>query len=555
MDRRPRRPIHSGWLGASGVIALLVVAPIGALAVTASAGSPGLWQELIAYVLPAAMRDTLVLLAGVALLTVGIGAGTAWLVTAYDFPGRRIADWALLLPLAVPTYIIAFAYLDLLHPIGALQTAIRALLGIDSPRDFRLPDIRSMAGCTILLGFVLYPYVYLTTRAIFLMQSANLIDVARTLGVGRRSMFIHVALPLARPAIAVGLSLALLEAVNDIGAAEFLGVRTLTVSIYTTWVTRSDLPGAAQISLALVAMALTLLAIERHSRRQRRYANDAQHPRPLARQRLHGWAAAGAVVASAVPVGVGFLIPFAHLVNQTRMRIVFAGVSPAVISETFSTLMLAVIATAVTVGAGLVVAYTAHVSRGRAASRLMRTASIGYAVPGTVLAIGVLPIVTGLEALTDAGAQRVLGASTGLFMIGSGAALVYAYGARFLALAAGALEAGFSRVSPSLDAAARTLGEGPAGRLWRVHLPLARPAAATAALLVFVDVMKELPATLLLRPLGVETLATHLYGEAVRGTYEDAAIAALLIVVAGLVPVLVLARVSRARPGGVDVLL
>ncbi|MBM3818235.1 MAG: iron ABC transporter permease [Acidimicrobiia bacterium] len=531
------------------------MAPIGALAVTASAGSPGLWQELLAYVLPAALRDTLVLLVGVALLAGGIGTGTAWLVTAYEFPGRRIADWALLLPLAVPTYIVAFAYLDLLHPIGPVQTAIRALLGIESPRDFRLPDIRSMTGCTILLGFVLYPYVYLTTRAIFLMQSANLMDAARTLGVGRWSMFIRVGLPLARPAIAVGLSLALLEALNDIGAAEFLGVRTLTVSIYTTWVTRSDLPGAAQISLALVTLALALLAIERYARRQRRYANDAQQPRPAVPRRLRGLGAAGALAACAVSVGIGFLIPFVHLANQARMRIGFAGLSPAVVSETLSTVTLALIATAITVGAGLVVAYAAHVSRGRTASRLRGAASIGYAVPGTVLAIGVLPIVTGIEALTDDAARRLLGASTGLFMIGSGSALVYAYGARFLALAAGALEAGFSRISPSLDAAARTLGEGAGGRLWRIHLPLVRPAAATAALLVFVDVMKELPATLILRPLGVETLATHLYGEAVRGTYEDAAIAALLIVVAGLMPVVMLARVSRARAADVDSLL
>jgi iron(III) transport system permease protein len=372
----------------------------------------------------------------------------------------------------------------------------------------------------------------------FLMQSANLLDLARTLGLGRREAFWRVALPLARPAIAVGLTLALFEAVNDIGAAEFLGVRTLTVSVYTTWVTRSDLPGAAQIALAMVVVALALLSVERYARRRRRYANDAQHPRPLARQPLPLPLGLAALAATLVPIAAGFLIPVSYLVDESLARVQFAGMPTAVVGETITTVTLAGIATALTVSAGLLVAYAGRLGV-TGGALCARAASIGYALPGTVLAIGVLPVVTGIEGLFDAG----------LFLIGSGAALIYAYGARFMALAVGSVEAGFSRVSPSLDAAARTLGEGPMARLWRLHLPLARPALATAALLVFVDVMKELPATLLLRPVGVETLATHLYGEAVRGTYEDAAIAALLIVAAGLAPVVVLARVSRTAAG------
>ena len=256
----------NAWLVASGGIALLVLAPIAALIVAASGGSDGLWEQLVLYVLPAAVRDTLLLLAGVAMLTATIGAGTAWLTTAYDFPGRKVVDWALLLPLAVPTYIIAYAYLDILHPVGPVQTALRSWLGIDNPRDFRLPDIRSMWGCIVLLSFALYPYVYLATRAMFLTQSANLIDAARTLGISRGRVFLRVAIPLARPAIVVGLTLALLEALNDIGASEFLGVRTLTVSIYTTWVTRSDLAGAAQIAVAMLVVVLALVLLERWAR-------------------------------------------------------------------------------------------------------------------------------------------------------------------------------------------------------------------------------------------------------------------------------------------------
>ena len=535
------------WLATSGIVALLVVAPVAALALTASRGSPDLWQHLIAFVLPLAIRDTFVLLLGVGVLTAVIGTTAAWLVTAYDFPGRRLVDWALLLPLAVPTYVVAYAYLDLLHPVGPVQTTLRALLGIADPRDFRLPDIRSMAGCIVLLGFVLYPYVYLTTRAMFLMQTANLIEVARTLGIGRRGVFFRVAVPLARPAVAVGLSLVLLETVNDIGASEFLGIRTLTVSIYATWITRSDLAGAAQMALAMLVVAFGLVILERRARQRRRYANDAQHARPLEPHRLAGWRGAVALAAGLVPIAVGFLVPAAYLVDEALARVRFAGLSSAILSEIVATIVLSLVATVVTVGAGLTVAYAVRATGRRAAGVLARMASLGYAVPGTVLAIGLLPVVTGIEAVVDAGARAVLGLSTGLLLLGSGAAVVYAYVARFLALVVGSVEAGLSRVPSSLDEAARTLGESASGRLRRIHLPLVRPALATAALLVFVDCMKELPATLLLRPIGIETLATHLYGEAVRGTYEDAAVAALLIVIAGLAPVIVLARIGRAR--------
>ncbi|HUF48164.1 MAG TPA: iron ABC transporter permease [Vicinamibacterales bacterium] len=548
MTRGPRPSGVDGWLAASSVIALVVIAPVAALVVQASGGSPAIWRHLLAYVLPAALGDTLVLLLGVGVITAVVGAGTGWLVTAFDFPGRRLLDWALLLPLAVPTYIVAYAYLDVLHPIGPVQSALRSVLGFEGPRDLQLPDIRSMAGCITLLGFVLYPYVYLTTRAVFVMQAANLMEVARTLGLDRGAVFGRVALPLARPAIAIGLSLALFEALNDIGASEFLGVRTLTVSVYSTWITRSDLAGAAQLALAMLAVVLAIVVVERRARRHRRYADDARHPRPLVPHRLRGWRAGAAVVATVTPVVIGFGIPAVYLVSETFARVRVAGFPAAVVAQTINTVTVSVVATAIAVAAGTVVVYATRLRRGTLRAVLLRAASMGYAVPGTVLAIGILPVVTGLEGLVDDATRRVLGVSAGLFLLGSGAAIVYAYVARFLAIAAGGIEAGFGRVSPSLDEAARTLGEGPTGRLRRLHLPIVRPAMATAAMLVFVDCMKELPATLLLRPVGFETLSTHLYGEAVRGTYENAAIAALLIVVVGLVPVFVLARLGRATP-------
>lgn len=533
------------WLIASGAVTLLVLAPIAALAVTAAAGSPDLWAHLFAFVLPVAARDTVILLVGVGVVSAVVGTASAWLVTAYDFPARRTFSWALLLPLAVPTYIVAYAYLDVLHPVGPVQTALRAVLGFDSPRDFRLPDVRSMTGCILLLGFVLYPYVFLTTRAMFLMQAANLLDAARTLGAGRRSVFFRVALPLARPAIAVGVSLAMMEALNDIGAAEFLGVRTLTVSIYTTWITRSDLPGAAQIALVLLALVAGVLLLERWARRRRQYANDAQGPRPMSPHRLSGGRALVAVALASVPVAIGFVVPAAYLVSESWKRMQFAGLAPALLSEALNTVLVALLATALTVLLAVIVIYAVRLGRDPTSTAMARIASLGYAVPGSVLAIGILPVATGADRFIDTLWTPVTGGTVGLLMLGSGAALVYAYVVRFLAIATGGIESGFSRISPSLDEAARTMGEGAWRRLRRIHLPLTRPALISSALLVLVDCMKELPATLLLRPLGFETLATHLYAEAARGTYEDAAVAALMIVVVGLVPVVVLARIDH----------
>ena len=258
----------SAWSLAALLIALLVLAPVAALVAIAAQGSGDLWPHLLAYVLPDAIRDTAALLVGVGCVTVVVGVGTAWLVATCRFPGRDLFEWALLLPLAVPTYIVAFVYLDVLHPLGPVQTALRALFGISDPRGLSLPDVRSIGGCILLLGFVLYPYVYLAARATFLMQSAPALEVARTLGAGRLATFLRVALPLARPAIAVGTTLALLEALNDIGASEFLGVRTFTVSIYSTWVNRSSLPGAAQIALVMLAAVIALVLLERWGRRR-----------------------------------------------------------------------------------------------------------------------------------------------------------------------------------------------------------------------------------------------------------------------------------------------
>lgn len=536
---------RNGWLLVSLLIALIVMAPV-AMLFWESFGSVEHWSHLLAHVLPGAFLNTVLLLAGVAVLAGCLGVGAAWLITAYQFPGRRIVSWALLLPLAVPTYIVAFAYLDILHPIGPVQGVIRDILGYTSPRQFRLPDLRSLPGAIFLLGFVLYPYVYLSTRAMFATQAASLIEAARILGESRRSVFFRVALPMARPAIAVGLSLTLLETLNDIGASEFLGIQTLTVSIYSTWVTRSNLAGAAQIALTMLVMVVSLIWIERLGRRHQRYSSN-QRSHPVRPQELKGVPALIACALGWAPIVIGFMAPALYLVNASIKYLNLNGtVSAQLLNSAWNTLSLALIATLVTLVAGLILAWSArgnhHQHHSRALPNLLAgIASIGYAIPGTVLAIGLLGPLVFVDGLLNRITQ-LWGAPEKLILMGSMGALIIAYSIRFLAISSGSLQAGLSRIPPSLEQASRLLGESASGTLRRVHLPLLRPAIGAAALLVFVDAMKELPATLLLRPMNFDTLATWLYAEAARGTYEEGAIAALAIVVAGLLPVILLAR-------------
>ncbi len=525
-----------GWRWLLYLAAALCLLPVLALVWQAAQGSAGLWSHLAAHVLPRASFNTLLLLLGVGVLSGAIGVGAAWLVSAYRFPLRDTLGWMLLLPLAVPTYIVAFAYIDLLHPLGPLQGGLRWLLGYDSPRQWRLPDLRSIWLAIVLLSLVLYPYVYLTCRALFATQSAGLIEAGRMLGLGRRAVFWRLVLPMARPALAVGVALVLLETLNDIGASEFLGVQTLTVAIHTTWVTRGDLAGAAQIALALLALVLLLIALERHGRRRQRFAGSGQRMRPIQPQRLHGRRALTVMALCALPVLFGFVLPALHLAWQAFERLGEGqGPSTALLSAAGNTLKVALIATAVTLVIGVLLAWALRLAQQRRAFARAQTAfrlsTLGYALPGTVLAIGLLAVYGGI----DAAFGRAL-------LMGSMSALVLAYTLRFLAISAGTLDAGFARVPASVDQAAASLGCNGWQRLWRVHLPMLRPALAASALLVLVDAMKELPATLMLRPLNFETLSTWLYAEAARGTYEEGALAGLMIVAVGLLPVIWLAK-------------
>lgn len=545
--RRQGRPgiAISLWAATAFAAAALALLPILAIAATAMADTRGLWGHVVQFVLPQASWNTLVLLAGTGLIATSVGTGAAWIVSAYDFRGRGFLEWALLLPLAVPTYIMAYAYLDILNPLGPVQGAMRWVLGYSSPRQFRLPDIRTMWGAILVFGFVLYPYVYLTARAMFLTQAANVIEVSRTLGVPRSSVFWRVALPLARPAIAVGVSLALMEVLNDVGASQFLGVRTLTATVYTTWIVRTDLAGAAQIALGMLVIVLAVLMLERWARRNQRFASAAQNARQMQRERLRGPAALLAFALGVAPIAIGFAGPALYLIVAAVRRLEFAGLSSSLLRATLNTVSVSATATVIILTVGFAVAYAARLHASRWSAVAMRLASLGYAVPGTVLAIGILVPVAALDRTLGSAWHAWTGLPGGLLLLGSGAALVYAYAARFLAISVGGIDAGLSRIPLAYDHASRTLGHSASGTLLRVHLPLSRSSLTAAGLLVFVDCMKELPATLLLRPLNFESLATLLYGEAARGTYEDAALAALIIVAIGILPVILLARTSR----------
>jgi iron(III) transport system permease protein len=536
---KPERLLAAATLA----IGALVLLPIVTIIVLASSAAPGVWPHLISTVLPYAVGQTLSLMAGVGILTLVVGTGTAWLVTMYAFPARGVFDWLLVLPLALPSYISAYCYGEFLDYTGPLQTAIRALFGFTSFHDYWFPPVRSLGGAIFILSAVLYPYVYLAARASFLQQSHDVVEVARTLGRGGLGVFLEVGLPMARPALAAGASLALMECLNDIGAVEYLGVQTLTASIYAAWLARSSLAGAAQIALVLFVFVFALVLIERSGRLKRRFDSGGRHRlRPeQSLAGLKGWLAAAAC---ALPVLTGFAVPVGVL-----LRGVFVHGAEFQIADYASaaatSLLLALAAAAIVVALAVTISAALRIAGGFAVHAAGRLSGLGYAIPGTVVALGIIIPLAGFDNAVSGAMTRAFGIKTGLLLSGSAAALLLAYTIRFLGVGLGTVEAGWQRLSPNLDAAARTLGAGPFRMLAVVHLPLLRPALGAAALLAFVETMKELPATLLLRPFQFETLATQIYVFASQEQFQRSAIPALTIVAVGLIPLHLLNRALR----------
>ena len=487
------------------------------------------------------MLTTALLVAGVGIGVTVIGAGTAWLVATCSFPGRRFFSWALILPLAMPAYVIAYTYTDFLEYAGPVQRELRALFGWTSPHDYWFPDIRTLGGAIWMMVLVLYPYVYALARAAFIEHSLCVLEVSRTLGRTSMESFLSVAMPLARPAIAVGVSLAVMEALNDFGTVDYFAVKTLTAGVYDTWFGMGNAGGAAQIALVLLGFVVAAIWLERVSRRYQRFYHTGRYQRPAPAIVLGPRAGACAMVACAIPFVAGFLLPFALLVRHS-LNATSAFAWGAYLGSAGNSLMLASLAAALTVGVGIFLGYAQRLHPGPAVRTGVRLASLGYAVPGTVLAVGLLIPAGAFDNALDGLARRTFDYSTGLLISGSIVVLLLAYTVRFSTIAIGSVESGLGRITPNIEMAARTLGHTPLQTLLRVHLPLMRRAVLVAAILVFVDTMKELPATLMMRPFNFETLATFVYQYASDELLEDSAPAALTIVLAGILPLLLLNR-------------
>ncbi len=546
---RQRLIVSPGWTVFAAVLAGIMALPLATIVWLSLDPRESVWPHLMRTVLPGALTDTALLLLGVGALTLLFGTGTAWLTTMYRFPGRGLLDRLLVLPLAMPTYIIAYTYVELLDFSGPVQRALRAVFGWHTVRDYWFPEVRTLSGAILVLSAVLYPYVYLSARASFVQQSICVLEVARTLGRTSAGAFWSVALPLARPALAAGVALALMECMNDLGAVQYLGVSTLTVSIYVTWLQRSSLAGAAQIALVALLFVVALLVAERAARGKSQFHHTTGRYRSIPFSDLEGWRGYAAAACCALPVLLGFVAPFAVLLVQGLAHLSDA-FAAGFWRATRNSVGVATVAAVSTVLIGLALAYASRLAPTLFVRSVVRASGLGYAMPGTVLAIGLLIPLAALDNGIDAALRAHLGISSGLLLSGSLFVIVLAYTIRFLAVSLGALEAGFERLSPNLDAVARTLGETALSALRRVHMPLLVPALGAAALLVFVDAMKELPATLLLRPFNFETLATHVYSYAALEQFEQAALGALTIVAIGLVPVLLLHQaVAGGRAG------
>jgi len=543
--RRPGLPDR--WSLLALTLALAVALPVLVVAASLLVPAGEVWAHLADTVLWDYVVNSALLAVGVGVGVIGIGVGAAWLVSMCAFPGRGLFEWVLLLPLAVPTYIIGYAYTDLLQFAGPVQTLLRETMGW-SRADYWFPQIRSLGGAIVVMSLVLYPYVYLLARASFLEQCTCMLDVSRTLGRGPWSSFFEVAVPLARPAIAGGVALALMEALADFGTVQYFGVNTFTTGIYRTWFALGEPVAAAQLAAALMLLILLVLAAERWSRGLKGYQHTAQSRlRPCFD--LRGVWGAAACAACLAPVVLGFGVPVLVLLRMALLQgdALFGGLFFELAWNSFS---LAAIAAVLTAALAIVVAYALRLRPTPLMRASARVAGLGYAIPGAVIAVGVLIPFARADNALDAWLQAHVGISTGLLLTGTIAGLVFAYLVRFLALALNTVEAGLAKINRNLDDAARSLGRGPGGALVRVHVPLMWGSVLTAVILVFVDVLKELPATLILRPFNFETLAVRVYRFAADERLAEASTAALAIVAVGLIPVILLSRaIAQARPG------
>jgi iron(III) transport system permease protein len=504
-----------------------------------------IWAHLWRTYLLELLWNTLALIVGVGLGVLVLGTGLAWLVTMYRFPGRRLFESLLILPMAMPAYVMGFVFLSLFDYTGPVQSGWRWMFG---PKVW-FPDIASYGGVVLVMTLVLYPYVYLLTRTAFLEQSASTVEAARALGLSAFGVFWKVMVPLARPSIAAGLALALMESLADFGTVGIYGYSTFTVAIYRVWFGLFSREAATELAGVLLCFTFGLLLLEHAMRGRARFSQTTGRTRPVAPRLLTGGQAWAATGFCGLIVTGAFVLPVAQLLYWTLAT--FAGGEYEARYPMFllNTLMLAAITAVVAVIAGVVLAYGLRLSRSSIMTLCTRLASMGYALPGSVIAVGVLIPLSALDHSLDGILRGTLGVSSGLLLTGSIVGLVFAYLVRFLAISSQTVEASLVKVTSSMDMAARSLGTSPAGVLRRVHLPLIRGGLGCAAILVFIDVMKEMPATLLLRPFGYDTLAVRIWQLTSESFWEAAALPALTIVAGGILPVLMLMHRSRLLLG------
>ncbi|MDO5658907.1 MAG: iron ABC transporter permease [Paracoccus sp. (in: a-proteobacteria)] len=536
------------WAVGAALIAALVLAPVASVAWMALFPTDNIWPHMMATTLPRYLTNTLILTFGVGLLAAAMGTGSAWLVSMYEFRGRRWLEWLLLLPMAVPAYVGAYALADFLDYSGVVQTALRAAFGWESARDYWFPPIRSRGAAIFVLAAAYYPYVYLLARAAFHEQSGSAYEVARALGTGPWGMFRRVGLPLARPAIVAGSAIAMMETVADYGVVSYFGVHTLNTGIFTTWLERRNAGGAAQIACVILSLVVILSMLERFGRRRARYHQSARQPRPITRQRLRGAPAAMAFAACLFPFLIGFVLPVG-VISHYAMAYPQGWLGPGLSRAVVHTVTTGAAAAVITVGLALFMVYGVRLSGRRLPRLLLPVTMIGYAAPGAVLAVGILFPLAALDHRIADMIEALTGTDPGLLLTGSAFAIILAYVVRFFAIAQGAADAAFQRISPSLPMAARSLGRDAGGTLRHVYLPLMRGTVGSALLLVFVDAAKELPATMLLRPFNYETLATRVHERASLEDLGNASPAALLVVAVGLVAVALLARANLGLQG------
>ncbi len=528
------------------VLAVALSMPVAVVLAHVFVPSGDIWQHLSSTVLPDYIRNSLLLMFGVAIGTLLIGVTAAWLTTMCQFPGRSVFEWALLLPMAMPAYIIAYTYTGMLDFAGPLQTSLREWFGWQYG-DYWFPQIRSLNGAVAMLTLVLYPYVYLLSRAAFLNQSICVLDVSRTLGNGPWKTFWKVALPLARPAIIAGLSLALMETLADYGTVQFFGVSTFTTGIFRTWFGMGSAAAAAQLAAGLMVFVFALVLIERYSRRKARYHHTSRRHQDLRRFQLTGGRAFLALLFCLFILGLGFLLPAFQLLSWT------INVADTVIDAEFlrllvNSLSLAAFAAVLALLLALVMAYAQRLYPGKLVSGAVRVAGMGYAVPGAVIAVGVMIPFAWIDNTIDDLARSQFNYSTGLLLSGTLVAVTFAYLTRFLAVSLQTVDSGLTRITHSMDEAGRSFGFRPLQILRQIHIPMLSASLMTALLLVFVDVLKELPATLILRPFNFNTLAVKAYELASDERLAEAAPAALAIVIVGIIPVILLSKtITRSR--------